>query len=113
MITMKINLFQLLTCGLFSLFVYRYVRKAVSVFDYLFIGAAYVAFNAVLFNPYLLINISEFFGIGRGVDLFLYISILTLFFVIIQLMKKIDKNREDISRLNRRISILMSERKHD
>lgn len=108
---MKINLFQLVTCSLFTIFIYRYVRKAASVFDYLLIGIIYIGFNVVLFYPYLLIGLSEFFGIGRGVDLFLYMSIFTLFFIIIQLMKKIDKNREDISRLNSKISILLSEHK--
>lgn len=104
------NLFQIVVCIAFSAFIFRYVRKACSLLDCTIILLLYTSFNLILFQPYILIEFSNLFGIGRGVDLFLYLSIFILFFMMIQLMLKIQKNREDISLLNSRISILLSER---
>jgi hypothetical protein len=110
---MNVNLFQIVTCILFSIFIFRYVKKAVSLFDYAVIFIIYILFNFILFDPYILKDISSFFGIGRGVDLFLYASIFVLFFTVIQLLLKIEKNREDISTLNRKISIILSQKNND
>jgi hypothetical protein len=110
---MNVNLFQILTCILFSVFIFRYVKKAVSFFDYAVISTLYILFNFILFYPYILKDISSFFGIGRGVDLFLYVSIFILFFTVIQLLLKIEQNREDISKLNRKISIILSKKNDD
>jgi hypothetical protein len=110
---MNINLFQILTCISFSVFIFRYVKKSVSFFDYAVIATLYSLFNLILFNPYILKDISSFLGIGRGVDLFLYVSIFVLFFSVIQLLLKIEKNREDISTLNRKISIILSQKNDD
>lgn len=103
-----INLFQVVVCVLFTAFLYKYYKKASSLFDYLIILLIYFLFNTVLFYPYILRDISGLFGIGRGVDLFLYVSIFALLFIVVQLMLKIKKNQEDISKLNRKLSILLS-----
>lgn len=108
-----INLFQITVCILFTVCIYRFYKKASALFDYSIILLFYIVFNTVLFDPYILRDISTFFGIGRGVDLFLYLSIFILFSVVIQLMMKIQKNHEDISKLNRKISILLSKINND
>lgn len=110
---MNINLFQIVMLISFSLFILKYIKKASSIFDYVIVGVIYISVNFILFYPYILRDISFFFGIGRGVDLFLYLSIFILFVTVVQLMLKIQKNHEDISKLNRKISILLSKEKYD
>lgn len=108
-----INLFQIIVCILFTVFLYKFYKKSSSLFDYSIILSFYLVFNLILFYPYVLRDLSTFFGIGRGVDLFLYVSIFVLFFIVIQLMLKIQKNLEDISMLNRKLSILLSKLNND
>ncbi len=103
-----VNLFQLTIFTIFTLFIYKYFKKATAIFDYCLIVLFYIGFNIVLIYPYILADLSRLFGIGRGVDLFLYLSVFGLFLINIHLALNIRKNHEDISKLNRKISILLS-----
>ena len=104
---MNLSLFQIFTCLAFSLFMFKFLRKASSLFDYVFCIIIYFIFNLFLFNPHILQKLSDDMGIGRGVDLFLYVSTIFLLFIVLLLLLKIQNNSEDISKLNRKISILM------
>src|SRR3989339_931132 len=43
------------------------------------------------------------FGIGRGVDLALYLAVLTLFYLIFRLYLKLDKQQKDLTKIVRHI----------
>ena len=45
------------------------------------------------------------FGIGRGVDLALYLAVLTLFYLIFRLYLKLDKQQKDLTKIVRHISL--------
>lgn len=105
---MTVNLFQIVMFVIANIVLFNYLKKSSALFDYTLILSGFLVFNVFLFKPDLLMTISGFFGIARGVDIFLYSSIFLLFFLAIHLQLKIEKNKEDISLLARRISILLS-----
>lgn len=49
--------------------------------------------------------IAQVFGVGRGVDLLLYISIVVLFFIIFRIIVKIEKIEKDITKIVRHFAI--------
>ena len=107
------NIFQGLMFLLFSWVAYRLFRKSASLFDFGFVSVVYAVFILVLFYPNVLARLSKMLGITRGVDLFMYVSIFLLFAIIIKLLLMADKNRQDISKLNRKMAILMQKLEED
>ena len=54
-----------------------------------------------------------FLGIGRGVDLAVYVSILLLFYLIFRLYLKIDKQQREITRIVRHLALKDSQSNTD
>ena len=108
-----INIFQIVMLLIFTLIAYKFLRKSSSLFDVLFTLFVYIVVVAFLLRPTMLIEISNFVGIGRGVDLFLYVTIFVLFGLVFKLSLVLDKNRQDISKLNRKLTILLKDKFND
>lgn len=70
-----------------------------------FIGIGVGLFVFTLF-PGFLEKTGEIFGLPRGADVLVYVSIIFLFYFVLLLLSKIEKNREDITKLVREISVL-------
>lgn len=105
-----LNVFQIVMLLIFTLIAYKFLRKSNSLFDVSFTLGAYILAAAFLIRPTMLIEISNFVGIGRGVDLFLYAAIFVLFALVFKLFLAIDKNRQDISKLNRKLTIFLKDK---
>lgn len=58
------------------------------------------------FFPSFLEKTGQLFGIPRGADVLVYVSIIFLFYFVLLLLNKAEKNREDITRLVREIGVL-------
>jgi hypothetical protein len=59
-------------------------------------------FGLVLsFKPDTASYFAKLFGIGRGIDLAIYVALLVLFYLQFRLMIRIEKNSRDITRLTR------------
>ena len=58
----------------------------------------------VFFTP-VIDALSRPIGVGRGIDLVVYVSILVLFYLVFQINMKIDKLEKDITKLVREISL--------
>lgn len=108
-----LNIFQIVMLLIFTLIAYKFLRKSNSPFDVTFTLGAYILAAAFLMRPTMLMEISNFVGIGRGVDLFLYVAIFVLFVLVFKLLMSIDKNRQDISKLNRKLTILLKDKIDD
>ncbi len=66
------------------------------------------------FFPDFLNAMGRVFGLQRGADVLVYVSIVFLFYFVLLLLTKAEKNREDITRLVREISVLEDKiQKHD
>ncbi|NCF75410.1 MAG: DUF2304 family protein [Xanthomonadaceae bacterium] len=55
--------------------------------------------------------IAKFFGVEKGADLAVYLSIVVLFYLIFKLIVKIDKLEKDITKIVRKIAIDKQETK--
>lgn len=49
-------------------------------------------------------NIGQFFGVEKGLDLVVYISIIILFYIVLRIYNKVDKLQKDITKLVREIA---------
>lgn len=75
------------------------------------IGIALLVFT---FFPNVLDKMGHIFGIQRGADVLVYVSIIFLLYFVLLLLNKTEKNREDITRLVREIGVLEDKiRQHD
>jgi len=70
-----------------------------------FIGIGISLFVFTIF-PNTLEQMGHIFGLQRGADVLIYISVVFLFYFVLLLLNKSEKNREDITRLVREISVL-------
>lgn len=67
------------------------------------IGAGLLVFT---FFPQVLDLMGRIFGIQRGADVLVYVSIIFLLYFVLLLLNKTEKNREDVTRLVREIGVL-------
>ncbi len=49
--------------------------------------------------------VAQAFGVGRGVDFLIFVSILVLFFLIFKIIVKIEKIERDITKIVRKVAI--------
>ncbi len=78
-----------------------------------FIGIGVGLFVFTVF-PKSLESTGHLFGLQRGADVLVYVSIVFLFYFVLLLLNKAEKNREDITRLVREIGVLEDKlRQHD
>ena len=59
----------------------------------------------VIFGTPIIDALSKPIGVGRGIDLVVYISIMMLFYIIFQLHMKIDKLERNVTKLVRKIAL--------
>lgn len=64
-------------------------------------------------NPNLLIEIANEIGIGRGVDLAIYLSILLLFYLAYKILVKLEKINRDITKMVRNSALRKREDSYD
>lgn len=70
-----------------------------------FIGVGIGLFVFTVF-PGFLDKMGHLFGVQRGADVLVYVSIIFLLYFVLLLLNKSEKNREDITRLVREIGVL-------
>ena len=69
---------------------------------FLGVGSGLLIFT---FVPQVLDYIGKIFGIARGADVLVYVSIIFLFYFVLLLLRKIENTREEVTRLVREIAI--------
>ncbi|MBX3312279.1 MAG: DUF2304 domain-containing protein [Microbacteriaceae bacterium] len=79
------------------------------IFFLLFVALA--AFS--LFFPEAWTKVANFFGIGRGTDLLLYIVVLVFFGYAVSTFRKFRNQEKQITQLAREIALLRTEREQD
>ena len=92
-------------------FLYAIIRPSRNIFSKLFlIFGSILGFLSVIGENYV-IKIANFLVVGRGADLFVYFSLLTIFLFINYTINKFETINEKISILSR--SIALSEKKEN
>lgn len=88
-------------CGLFFMYVIKnfYIRDKIKKETYIFF--MFVSFSLILIGiyPTLTSTISRLLGIGRGVDLLIYISLLIIFYLLIRIFVKQKDLEDQISKI--------------
>lgn len=96
--------------GLFALFalsrVYlRFQERKLSSFAFVFWVGVWFAGVTAIFFPELTSNIAEFLGIGRGVDVIVYASIVIIFYLLFRIYIKIEDTQRQITEVVRKAAI--------
>lgn len=103
------TIFQLLTLVLLIIVVYkatkRLVKKELSIWLYLLWLSGWGLVAVFVIWPGILSWIAFSMGIGRGVDLVIYLSIFALFYFAFKVNLRINKLEKNISEMVRKIAI--------
>jgi small membrane protein len=97
----------------FSRVILRLKDNQISVREFLFWGFIWLTAIIVSIQPDIITFISTFVGIGRGVDVLIYVSITLLFYIIFRILIKIEKLQQEITTLTRAIAIKNVQDKKD
>lgn len=79
--------------------------KSISIGEFLFWSFIWSAIIVIGLFPGLITVISELVGIGRGIDLAIYVGIVLLFYLMFRLYVKVDSQSIEITKLVREIAI--------
>ena len=72
------------------------------IFFWLFFWAG--ALVLIWLPPNTIDKIGQFFGVEKGLDLVVYISIIILFYIVLRIYNKVDKLQKDITKLVRELA---------
>lgn len=112
---MNMELIQVLAI-IFALFAYsrailRFKGKNISFREFIFWTIIWVAIIVVALIPGVTGWLSRYVGIGRPVDLLVYISIIALFYLLFRLYVKLDELDQNITKIVRKISLDKKDKK--
>ena len=96
----------------FILFIYSLIRPFQTISSRLFLMLGSSLGILSLIGVDYAKRIANFIGIGRATDLFLYLSLLTIFLFISYTIQKLDAIHSNISKLTKKIAILDARSKH-
>lgn len=77
----------------------------ISIGEFSFWSIIWIAVLVVTLFPGLTSMLSEFVGIGRGMDLVVYGSVVVLFYLMFRLYVKIDTQNKEVTKLVREMAI--------
>lgn len=83
----------------------RFKERKLSSFAFLFWTFVWVAGVVAIFWPSLTTDIARFLGIGRGVDVVLYASIVVIFYLLFRIYIKIEDTEHQITELARKVAL--------
>jgi len=103
------TIFQILILILIAVVVYkatrRLIKKDLTVWLYLLWLSLWLVVAVFVVWPGILSQLAYWAGIGRGVDLIIYLAIFGLFYLIFKLNLRLDKMERNISELVRKLAI--------
>lgn len=90
--------------------VLRLREKVISAQTALFWSFIWISAFAGILSPKITTKIAEFFGVGRGVDIMVYISIAVLFYLVFRVFVMVEDLRHEISELIRVVALKKTSR---
>jgi small membrane protein len=105
----------LLIFALFALsrVILRLKDNEITVKGFLFWGFIWVSVIIIAIIPDTITFISTYVGIGRGIDVAVYVSVTLLFYIVFKILVKIEKLQQEITSLTRAIAIKNVHNKKD
>lgn len=83
----------------------RFLKKEISFWLFSFWAIIWVMIALVDIFPVIIERAAFYLGIGRGVDLVIYTSIIVIFYLLFRVFVRINKIERDISEMIRKIAI--------
>lgn len=83
----------------------RFKDRSITLRELVFWSVIWIAIIVTAFIPEVSRSIANLFGIGRGVDFLIYVSIIVLFYLLFRLYVKIDSTDQEITKLVRQVSL--------
>jgi hypothetical protein len=85
--------------------------KSISIGEFLFWSFIWIAIIFMAIFPDVVSGLSNMVGVGRAVDLVMYISVTLLFYLLFRLYVKIDIQSKEITKLVRELAIKNAKKK--
>lgn len=83
----------------------RLKDNEITISEFVFWAFVWSGLILIAFIPNILVEFSQFFGIGRGLDFLTIFGIVFIFYLIFKIFVKIEKLQSDITLLTRSIAI--------
>ncbi len=83
----------------------RFKERKLSSFAFIFWIFVWITGTVAIFFPDLTTKIARFVGIGRGVDIVLYASIVIIFYLLFRIYIKIEDTQRQITQIARKIAL--------
>ncbi len=91
----------------------RYKDKVISLQEFVVWTIFWFMVGFVVILPETTSLVANFVGVGRGVDLVIYISILILFYLSFRILVRLDKIEKDVTKVVRKIALSKGEKEKD
>jgi len=86
-------------------------KSKITVYEFIFWCVVWLSVIVVIVIPNLATRLAALFGISRGVDLFIYVGILLLFYLIYRIYVRLENMRMDVTKVVREVSILKQKKR--
>ncbi len=83
----------------------KFKKKEINILELLIWSIIWSAIVFVVINPNIANFIANLVGVGRGADLVIYISIITIFYLLFRIIVKIERIERDITKIIRKIAL--------
>jgi len=83
----------------------RYKDKIISLQEFVLWTIFWFTVGFVIILPSTTSLVANWVGVGRGVDLVIYISILILFYLVFRILARLDKIDKDVTKIVRKIAL--------
>lgn len=84
---------------------FKYKSRQISFKEFIFWIILWLIIGIVFWLPQTTSFLANIFGIGRGVDLVIYTSIILIFYLLFRIFVRIDKQQQEITKIVRSLSI--------
>lgn len=108
------NLIQILILVFIAYVIYRLAvklnKRELSIQLFLLWMAFWIIVGVIIVLPQTTQIVADWLGVGRGVDVVIYIAIIVLFYIVFRIFNRIEKIEKDITYLVKEISIETSKK---
>lgn len=91
--------------------VLRYKDKSIKANELFFWSIIWIGVIVIALFPGIFVALSSFFGIGRGVDILLYIGMILLFYLLFRIYVKFEAQQKEITALVREVALQNAQKK--
>lgn len=84
---------------------WRFKDKAISLQEFILWSIFWLGVGFVVIFPETTSLVANWLGVGRGVDLVIYISVLILFYLVFRVLVRLDKIESDVTKIVREIAL--------